>query len=80
MWSQVFVVQPADFMSAAVSCMFAGVVPAARAEWPCAGVWPAAARAVPGPKVTPAAAAPVKTIAARIVFREVVVLVVVFMN
>jgi hypothetical protein len=80
MWSQVFVVQPADRMDPpCTSGAIARAVPVARAGWPRAGAWPAAARA-PGPKATASPAAPVKTVAARIAFRAVAVLVPVFMN
>jgi hypothetical protein len=78
MWSQVFVVQPADRMELA-SGLIACAIPLARAGWAWAAAWPGAARAA-GANPTAAAAAPVKTVATRIAFREVVVLVAVFMN
>jgi hypothetical protein len=72
------VVQPVDLMELA-SGLIACAVPLARARWPWAAAWPGAARAA-GANPTAAAAAPVKTVATRIAFREVVVLVAAFMN
>lgn len=80
MWSQVFVVQPADRMDPEWrSGVAARVLPPAGVRWFWVGVWPVPAIA-PGAKATAAAAAAVKTVATRIAFRGVVVLVAGFMN